>query len=97
MLNPDIPQTLLSRLAFHRQMLLQAAARRDHLVAEIKVTLPKTTTMSPSEYFTESQRTLCYETQEPPYRAAGRRLSSIPLFSPFSTRLHVLYPRLHVL
>jgi hypothetical protein len=64
MLNDDIPQTLLSRLAFRRQMLLQAAARRDHLIAELKVTLAKTAAMSPSMHFTDAQRTLCYEIRQ---------------------------------
>jgi hypothetical protein len=61
MLNQDIPQTLLSRLAFRRQMLLQAAARRDHLVAKLKVTLPKTAAVSPSMQFTEAQSLLIYQ------------------------------------
>jgi hypothetical protein len=64
MSNPDIPQSLLSRLAFRRQMLLQAAARRDHLVAELKVTLPKTATVPPSMYPTEAQRTLSDEVRQ---------------------------------
>jgi hypothetical protein len=66
MLNPDIPQTLLSRIAFRRQMLLQAAARRDHLVAELKVILPKTAAVPPSMHFTEAQRILTYESSSPP-------------------------------
>jgi hypothetical protein len=64
MLNDDIPQTLLSRLAFRRQMLLQAAARRDHLVAELKVILPKTAAVPPSMHFTEAQSILTYEIRQ---------------------------------
>jgi hypothetical protein len=64
MLNDDIPQTLLSRLAFRRQMLLQAAARRDHLIAELKVTLAKTAAAPPPTYITEAQSTLIYEIRQ---------------------------------
>jgi hypothetical protein len=64
MLNHDIPQTLLSRLAFRRQMLIQAAARRDHLVAELKVTLAKTAEVPPSTHITEAQSILIYEIRQ---------------------------------
>jgi phage FluMu gp28-like protein len=78
MLNQDIPQTLLSRLAFRRQMLLQAAARRDHLVAELKVILPKTAAVPLSMHFTEAQCILSYQihfTKEILYRLL--RLESV--------------------
>jgi hypothetical protein len=64
MLNDDIPQTLLSRLAFRRQMLLQAAARRDQLIAELKVTLPKTAALALSMSCTEAQSILIYEIRQ---------------------------------
>jgi hypothetical protein len=64
MLNDDIPQTLLSRLAFRRQMLIQAAARRDHLVAELRVILPKTAAVPPPMQLTEAQSILTYEIRQ---------------------------------